>query len=86
MHAIEIVTFCGTVVGSFAYQWLAARLKLPAILFFLFAGILVGPVLGWLDPDALLGELLTPFVSNQENGDSPEGTVPYRLNQANLIV
>ena len=63
MHAIEIVTFCGIVVGGFACQWLASRLKLPAILFLLFAGILVGPVLGWLDPDALLGELLTPFVS-----------------------
>jgi NhaP-type Na+/H+ or K+/H+ antiporter len=43
-------------------QWLAWRLKLPAILFLLLAGTLVGPVVGWLDPDALFGELLFPLV------------------------
>lgn len=44
-------------------QWLAWRLKLPAILFLLIAGALVGPVVGWLDPDALFGDLLFPLVS-----------------------
>jgi len=46
-----------------ASQWLAWRLKLPAILFLLLAGIISGPVLGWLRPDALLGDLLFPIVS-----------------------
>jgi len=46
-----------------ACQWVAWRSKLPAILFLLLTGILVGPVLGWLDPDALFGELLFPMVS-----------------------
>jgi CPA1 family monovalent cation:H+ antiporter len=46
-----------------AGQWLAWRLRLPAILFLLITGILIGPVAGWLDPDALLGPLLFPFVS-----------------------
>ena len=46
-----------------ACQWLAWRLRLPAILFLLLTGILIGPVAGWLDPDALLGPLLFPFVS-----------------------
>lgn len=44
-------------------QWLAWRTKLPAILLLLTAGIIVGPVTGLLDPDALMGDLLTPFVS-----------------------
>ncbi len=44
-------------------QWLAWRTKAPSILFLLLTGILAGPVLGLLDPDALLGELLFPVVS-----------------------
>lgn len=44
-------------------QWLAWWIKLPAILFLLLAGILLGPTLGWLDPNALLGDLFFPLVS-----------------------
>lgn len=44
-------------------QWLAWRLRLPSILLLLFTGIIAGPVLGWLNPDALLGQLLLPAVS-----------------------
>jgi CPA1 family monovalent cation:H+ antiporter len=44
-------------------QWLAWRLKLPAILFLLLVGALLGPVFGWLDPDALFGHLLFPIVA-----------------------
>ncbi len=44
-------------------QWFAWWVKLPAILFLLLAGIVAGPVTGWLDPDALFGDLLFPFVS-----------------------
>ncbi|MBT8078615.1 MAG: sodium:proton antiporter [Gammaproteobacteria bacterium] len=63
MHAHDILTLCGLATAGFACQWLAWRLKLPAILFLLGAGIVAGPVLGWLDPDALFGDLLTPIVS-----------------------
>ena len=49
-------------VGIFC-QWLAWRLRLPAIIFLLFCGILAGPVFKWLNPDQLLGSLLFPFVS-----------------------
>jgi NhaP-type Na+/H+ or K+/H+ antiporter len=48
---------------GFLCQWLAWRLRLPAILFLLLAGIAVGPASGVLDPDALLGEALFPLVS-----------------------
>ncbi|MBF4382045.1 sodium:proton antiporter, partial [Vibrio anguillarum] len=44
-------------------QWLAWKLRLPAILFLLIAGIVVGPLTGWLEPQQLLGELLFPLIS-----------------------
>ena len=49
-------------IGS---QWLAWRLKVPSILLLLLVGCLAGPLSGHrvLDPDALLGDALQPFVS-----------------------
>lgn len=44
-------------------QWLAWAFKVPAILFLLLTGLLLGPFTGILDPDALLGDLLFPVVS-----------------------
>jgi NhaP-type Na+/H+ or K+/H+ antiporter len=44
-------------------QWLAWRTKLPAILLLLVFGIIAGPVTGWINPDELLGDILSPFVS-----------------------
>ncbi|MBU0480751.1 MAG: cation:proton antiporter [Proteobacteria bacterium] len=44
-------------------QWFAWRVKLPAILFLLIAGIIAGPLTGVLDSDALFGDLLFPFIS-----------------------
>lgn len=53
----------GMLVVGFLAQWLAWRVRLPAILFLLLAGILLGPVGGVLRPDKLLGGLLFPVVS-----------------------
>jgi NhaP-type Na+/H+ or K+/H+ antiporter len=53
----------GMLVIGFLCQWLAWRAKLPAIVFLLLAGLLLGPVFGLLRPDALLGDLLFPMVS-----------------------
>ncbi|MEZ4591031.1 MAG: sodium:proton antiporter [Chloroflexota bacterium] len=50
------------ILGVFA-QWLAWRLRLPSILLLLVIGLVVGPVTGWLSPEAVLGELLFPLVS-----------------------
>ncbi len=44
-------------------QWLAWRVRLPAILFLLIAGLISGPISGLLSPDALLGDFLMPTVS-----------------------
>ncbi|MGF6492491.1 NhaP-type Na+/H+ or K+/H+ antiporter [Luteibacter sp. 621] len=48
---------------GFGCQWLAWRVRLPAILFLLLAGILAGPVTGLLQPDKVMGDLLFPVVS-----------------------
>lgn len=48
---------------GFGSQWLAWRVKLPAILFLLLAGIVLGPVSGLLHPDKMMGPLLFPVVS-----------------------
>lgn len=53
----------GIGAAALGCQWLAWRLKLPAILFLLLTGILVGPVLHLLDPEEMFGPLLMPLVS-----------------------
>lgn len=50
------------VIGVVA-QWLAWAFRVPAILFLLLFGLTLGPVTSFLDPDALLGDLLFPVVS-----------------------
>ncbi|MDX1457657.1 MAG: sodium:proton antiporter [Marinobacter sp.] len=50
-------------VLSLFCQWLAWRVRMPAILFLLAGGIAAGPLLGWLDPQPLFGDLLFPLIS-----------------------
>ncbi len=47
-------------VGS---QWLAWRLRMPAIVLMLVAGILIGPVAGVFDPARDIGVLMGPMIS-----------------------
>lgn len=47
-------------VGS---QWVAWRLRMPAIVLMLLAGVLIGPVSGVLDPSAAFGDLLQPMIA-----------------------
>ena len=63
MHSSSLIILSGVLVAGFACQWIAWRVKLPSILFLLLTGIIAGPVLGWLKPNELFGELLEPFVS-----------------------
>ena len=60
-HALTALAAIG-VIGV-ACQWLAWWLKLPAILLLLVAGIVSGPVIGFIQPDALFGDLFFPLVS-----------------------
>ena len=56
--AIALVGALG--VGS---QWLAWRLRMPAIVLMLLAGVLIGPVFGVFDPQRDIGPLMIPIVS-----------------------
>lgn len=56
--AFALVGVCG--VGA---QWLAWRLRLPAIVLMLIAGIVVGPVTGLIDPARDFGALTGPLIS-----------------------
>ena len=67
-----IATFC---------QWVAWRLRLPAILFLLLAGLAVGPGAGWLNPDALFGHLLFPFISLSVAVILFEGSLTLRFHE-----
>lgn len=58
-----IVQLTGLVVATVGANWVASRLRIPSILPLLGFGLLVGPVLGWVDPDGLIGELLAPAVA-----------------------
>jgi NhaP-type Na+/H+ or K+/H+ antiporter len=58
-----LLAFGGIGAAALLCQWLAWRLKLPAILFLLLTGILAGPVLHLLDPQEMFGPLLMPLVS-----------------------
>ncbi len=60
-YAVIILASIGII--ALACQAIAWWLKLPAILFLLLAGMLAGPVTGWLDPAALFGDLLFPFIT-----------------------
>ena len=55
---LSAVVFTGIIC-----QWVAWRVKLPAILFLLLAGVMAGPAFGLLNSDALFGDLLFPFIS-----------------------
>lgn len=62
---VEQITAMLGLVGvlSILCQWLGWKLRLPAILPLLVCGLLVGPVFGVLDPDAIFGDLLFPIIS-----------------------
>ncbi|MFC0703689.1 cation:proton antiporter [Marinobacter persicus] len=50
-------------VISLFCQWLAWRVRMPAILFLLIGGIVAGPVTGFLQPEAVFDDLLFPLIS-----------------------
>jgi NhaP-type Na+/H+ or K+/H+ antiporter len=60
-HAVIAIALIGGLAA--ACQWLAWRVRLPAIVFLLLAGIVAGPVAGWVQPAELFGDLLFPLVS-----------------------
>ena len=62
---MEGLVFKIATIGSagVAAQWLSWRMRLPAIVLLLFAGLAVGPATGLVDPERDLGELFRPIVA-----------------------
>lgn len=63
MAANTVLILASIGVLSLFCQWLAWRLRVPAILLLLAGGIAAGPLTGWLTPSAVFGELLFPVIS-----------------------
>lgn len=61
MSALLMLALIGLI--GFLCQWLSAWVRLPAILFLLLIGILLGPVFSVLNPSELFGDLLFPYIS-----------------------
>lgn len=80
--ALEIALLL--MLGVFC-QWLAWRLRLPAILPLLIAGLVLGPGMGILNPDAFLGELLFPLVSLGVAVVLFEGSLTLRFSDARQV-
>src|SRR5690625_5851259 len=70
---------------GFAVQWLAWKLRIPAILPLLLVGILVGPVAGWLDPAEAIGPFLFPLVSLAVAGILFAGAPTLRFSEVREI-
>jgi len=77
----KVFILAAVVFAGILCQWFAWRVKLPAILFLLFAGIIAGPLTGWLDSDALFGDLLFPFISLSVAVILFEGSLTLRFHQ-----
>ena len=68
-------------VLSLLCQWLAWRIRIPAILLLLGAGILVGPTFHILQPAPLFGNLLFPLISLAVAVILFEGSLTLRLDE-----
>ena len=62
-HTTPLLTIALLLAIGAGVQWLAFRLRVPAILFLLTTGFLLGPVLQVLNPDQVFGEVFRPLVS-----------------------
>ncbi|MBB5515877.1 NhaP-type Na+/H+ or K+/H+ antiporter [Rubricella aquisinus] len=61
MDPVAVFGLVGVIgVGA---QWIAWRLRMPAIVLMLLAGFVVGPVTGLLDPSVAFGDLLQPMIA-----------------------
>ncbi len=58
-----LLGLAGMVVLGVLAQWIAWRVGLPSILLLLIFGFIAGPITGFIDPDAIFGDVLFPLVS-----------------------
>ena len=81
MHEEPILALGAISLMAIACQWLAWRLRLPAILFLLLAGVAAGPVTGWLNPEQVFGALLLPIISLSVAVILFEGSLTLRFHE-----
>ena len=58
-----LIELGGVVILGILSQWIAWRLRFPSIFLLLVVGFVAGPLTGIINPDALMGDMLLPFVS-----------------------
>ncbi|MGR9115671.1 MAG: cation:proton antiporter [Gammaproteobacteria bacterium] len=81
MHQEVIMAMSIIGITAFFCQWFAWWIKLPAILLLLLAGMVLGPLLGWLEPDRLFGDLLLSIVSLSVSIILFEGSLTLKLHE-----
>ncbi|MEZ6042939.1 MAG: cation:proton antiporter [Planctomycetaceae bacterium] len=86
MNEPDVLTsLAGMFVLGIGSQWIASRIRLPSILLLLTAGVIAGPVLQWINPDKLLGNLVLPIVSLSIAVILFEGSMSLRLSDLKAI-
>lgn len=58
-----ILFFTSILLLTLLCQWFAWWVRLPSILFLLIVGLIIGPISGWLNPDAIFGKMLEPCIA-----------------------
>lgn len=82
---IILTSLSGILVLGIGSQWIADRLKLPSILVLLCSGIVAGPIVGFINPDQLLGDLVLPIVSLSIAVILFEGAMTLRVSELREI-
>lgn len=79
-HHLLLLLISIIALGVFA-QWFAWSLRIPAIVLFLVAGVLAGPVFGWMNPTHDIGPVLSPMVGLAVAVILFEGGLSLRLHE-----
>ncbi len=86
MEHNQLIILAGLVVLGIFCQWLAWRLKTPAILPLLASGFLVGPVFNLVEPRELMGDLFFPVISLLVAVILFEGALTLNIREAQAVV
>ena len=63
MENIELVMIVSILVLGIFSQWFAWRIQWPSIVIMSIVGLIIGPVLGFVNPGEALGDLYSPLIS-----------------------
>lgn len=63
MQEIALISVVSILALGIFSQWLAWKVQWPSIFIMSIAGLLIGPLLGLVNPEAALGELYSPLIS-----------------------